>query len=141
MTNILVHPAVEWRVTASNNPAAAYCAIDNHNDTAWSSESPQEPGIWFQMDLGREELVNGLKLVAPGHEHPSAFRIATWDSGTFKWQIVHEQSNNQSLIDVHLKPTRTQFINVQLIEPSELPWAIVHAHVYREMTDWLGPSG
>ncbi len=140
MTNILVHPAVEWRVTASNNPAAAYYAIDNCSDTAWSSESPQEPGMWFQMDLGREELVSGLKLVAPGQEHPFAFRIAAWDSRASKWLIVHEQSNNQSLVNVHLKPTRTQFVNVQLIEPSDLSWAIVHAHVYREMTDWLGPS-
>lgn len=140
MARIIVHPAVEWRVTASNNPNAAYCAIDNRGDTAWSSESMQEPGMWFQMDLGREEWVSGLKLVAAEHEEPFAFRIAVWDTDTSKWQVALEQTDNRSPVDVRFNPVRTQFINIQLIEPSERIWTIRHAHVYREMTDWLGPS-
>lgn len=139
IARVLAHPAVEWRVIASNNPNSSYFAIDNRGDTAWSSESPQEPGMWFQMDLGREEWVSGLRLVAPEHENPFAFRIAAWDTSAAQWKVVHEQMNNLSPVDAKFEAVRTQFINVQLIEPSEQMWAIRHAHVYREMTDWLGP--
>ncbi len=140
IAKILAHPAATWRVTASNNPNAAYFAIDNRGDTAWFCEASQEPGMWFQMDLGREEWVSGLKLVSPGHEDPFAFRIAWWDGSEAKWQTAHEQTNNLAPIDAKFNPARTQFINIQLIEPSEQTWAIRHAHVYREMADWLGPS-
>lgn len=140
IAKIQVHPAAEWRVAASNNPNAAYFAIDNRGDTAWSCEASQEPGMWFQMDLGREEWVSGLKLVSPGHEDPFAFRIAAWDGSANKWQTAHEQTNNLAPIDVKFDPVRTQFINIQLIEPSEQTWAIRHARVYREMLDWLGPG-
>jgi F5/8 type C domain-containing protein len=139
ISKILVHPAVEWHVTASDNQVSASYAIDNRSDTGWSTESRQEPGMWFQMDLGREEVLSGLRLVAPGHSNPLAFRIAAWDSSASRWQMVHEQYDNHSPVDVQFEPARTQFINVQLIEPSDQSWAITHAHVYREMKDWLGP--
>jgi hypothetical protein len=139
ISEILVHPAIEWRANASHNAESAYFAIDNRADTAWTYESLQEPGMWFQLDLGREEWVNGLRLIAPGNENPFAFRIAAWDAGAARWQITHEQTGNLSAVDARFEPVRTQFINIQLIEPHDAPWVIRNLHIYREMQDWLGP--
>ncbi len=140
ISEILLHPAIEWRATASHNAEAAYFAIDNRADTAWAIESSQEPGVWFQLDLGRDEWVNGVRLTAPGNENPFAFRIAAWDTNAWRWQLAHELSGNFSAVEALFEPVRTQFINIQLIEPHDAPWAIRNVHVYREMNDWLGPT-
>lgn len=140
ISEIQVHPAIEWRANASHNAETAYFAIDNCRDTAWMCDAPQEPGVWFQLDLGREEWVNGVRMNAPGNENPFAFRIAIWETSAARWQIAHEQTGNGSAVDAHFELARTQFINIQLIEPYEAPWAIRNLHVYREMKDWLGPS-
>jgi len=142
ISEILAHPGIEWRANASHNAEAAFSAIDNRADTAWAIESPQEPGMWFQLDLGREESVDGVRLTAPGNAaaNPFAFRIAAWIANESKWEVVYGLSQNFEAVDAHFEPVQTQFINIQLIEPHESLWAIRNVHVYREMKDWLSPT-
>lgn len=145
ISEILVHSATSWSATASHNDAAAGQAIDNRAETAWSSEEPQMPGMWFQIDLGREEMVSGLALVArrgPGGEaeNPVSFRIATWNAQTSRWQIAGDRNDNHTAVDVIFTATSTQFINIQLLQPAARPWSIAQARVIREMDTWLGPA-
>lgn len=140
ISEIRLHPGIEWRVNASHHPETAHSAIDNRADTAWASGSPQEPGMWFQLDLGRAEAVEGVRLTAPGNESPLAFRIAAWDAGEWKWQVVFSSSQNFGAVDARFDAVQTQFINIQLVEPHSEPWAIRNLHVYRKMSDWLGPT-
>ncbi len=140
ISEILIHAATPWTASASHNASAAPQAIDNRPDTAWTSGAPQSPGMFFQIDLGRVEQVAGLMLVAPTGEHPAGFRIALWNANANRWQIAYEKSNNTAPVDVIFAATPTQFINIQLIEASDKPWAILHARVIREMENWLGPT-
>ncbi|MCX7841259.1 MAG: discoidin domain-containing protein, partial [Anaerolineae bacterium] len=140
ISEILVHPAVTWNATASHNARAACRAIDNRTETAWTSDAPQTPGMWFQLDLGRVETVSGLTLITPHNEHPAGFRIALWNASANRWQVVCERVNNRAQVEVMFPAQPTQFINIQLTQASRLPWAIQHVHVAREMEDWLGPG-
>jgi hypothetical protein len=54
--------------------------------------------------------------------------------------VVCERKNNRAAVDVSFTPGQTQFINIQLTQASQLPWAIQHVRVAREMETWLGPS-
>lgn len=145
ISEILVHSAATWAASASHNPAAAGLAIDNRQETAWSSQIPQVPGMWFQIDLGRVETVSGLGLTprpAEGgvFENPVSFRVATWNARTGRWQIACERSKNYTPVDVIFSATQTQFINIQLLQAAPHPWSIGQARVIREMDTWLGPS-
>ncbi len=140
ISEILIHPAAEWKVKASHNSDAATLAIDNRNDTAWSSQEPQAAGMWFQIDLGREETVNGIKLIAPAEENPISYRITTWNASARRWQLGHEETNGSAAIEAAFAPTQTQFVNIQLLEASENLWTIQSIQIYREMESWLGPS-
>lgn len=140
ISEILVHPALSWNATASHNARAALRAIDNRTETVWTSEAPQTPGMWFQLDLGRVETVSGLTLIAPPHAHPIGFRIALWNAGLNRWQVVYERVNNRAPVEVMFAAQATQFINIQLTQASRLPWAIQHVHVARELEGWLGPK-
>src|SRR5574341_31019 len=113
ISEIVVHPASEWKADASHNQTAAHYAIDNRADTAWSSQTPQEPGMWFQLDLGRVETVSGIRLIPPLNENPWGFRITTWDAAATQWQVVCEQLNNHAAVDAAFAATQTQFINIQ----------------------------
>ncbi|MEW5721006.1 MAG: discoidin domain-containing protein, partial [Chloroflexota bacterium] len=140
ISEILVHPATAWSANASHNARAAGRAIDNRAETAWASGAAQSPGMWFQLDLGRAEMVSGLTLSAPANENPAGFRITTWNASANRWQVVCERTNNAAPVDVSFTATQTQFINIQLTRASKLQWAIQHAHVAREMEAWLGPG-
>jgi len=140
ISEILVHPALPWNVSASHNARAASRAIDNREETAWTSDAPQTPGMWFQLDLGRVETVSGLTLIAPHDAHPRGFRIALWNASANRWQLVCERANNRAPVDVAFPASQTQFINIQLTQASPLPWAIQHLRVARELEGWLGPN-
>ncbi|MDE3088931.1 MAG: discoidin domain-containing protein [Chloroflexota bacterium] len=140
ISEILIHSAVAWKVSASHNGQAAHQAIDNHPDTAWSSNVPQTASMWFQIDLGRVERVSGILLDASADASPVNFRITTWNAAASRWQIAYEVTNNHVPLDVAFAPTPTQFINLQITAASDQPWTIQHARVIREMETWLGPS-
>jgi hypothetical protein len=140
ISEILVHSATRWTANASHHSHNAHLAIDNLGDTAWSTDAPQATGMWFQIDLGRAEMVSGIMLDSPADENPVAFRITTWNAAASRWQIAYETTNNTAPVDVVFTTTQTQFINVQITASSGKPWAIRRARVIREMETWLGPS-
>jgi hypothetical protein len=52
-----------WKVSASHNPAAAANALSM---TAWNSQAPQEPGMWFQIELPQPAMVTEIQFASTG---------------------------------------------------------------------------
>lgn len=140
ISEILIHPATAWSASASHNGEAADRAVDNLPDSAWTSGRPQEPGMWFQLNLGHEAEVSGLTLTGPAEEAPASFRVSLWDSKASQWQVVYKKQQNTEPVDIVFEPHATQFVNVQLLDAGPRPWTIQRARVVREMDEWLGPS-
>ena len=140
ISEILVHSSPAWTASASHNDKQASFAIDNRGDTAWSSDAAQTTKMWFQIDLGHPEMISGVTLIPPADEHPASYRVAIWNAGANRWQSVAEKLSNAELVDVTFEAIQSQFINIQLLQPSERPWAIQHVRVAREMERWLGPQ-
>jgi hypothetical protein len=140
ISEILIHSANAWTASASHNNQLASHAIDNRPETAWTSGEAQKPKMWFQIDLGNPEMVSGLALVAPNNQNPASYRVAIWNAGANRWQSVAEKLDNPEPLDVAFDAMQTQFINIQLLQPSDQPWSIQHAHVVCEMERWLGPN-
>jgi hypothetical protein len=51
-----------WTVYANSNGSESGKAVDRLRPTRWSSGKPQEPGMFFEVDLGEIVPVNGLTL-------------------------------------------------------------------------------
>jgi len=140
MSDVLIHSATAWTASASHNPAAASRAIDNRGDTQWTSDAPQSPAMWFQIDLGRVEMVSGIALDCPAEHHADSLRITTWNASASRWQIVCEAARADLPMDVGFAATPTQFVNLQLLSAADRPWSIRRVEIEREMETWLSPA-
>ncbi len=52
----------EWRVTAWPNHWDAPLAADNNLTTRWKTWEPIRPGMFYELDFGRPELIDGVML-------------------------------------------------------------------------------
>lgn len=139
ITEVQIHLCPAWHATASNNNDYAQNALDNNPNTAWTTVEPQAPNMWFQLDLGRVESVNGLRLTPPKDEAPGSYRVSVWNQQAGGWQKIAEKQNNTEPINISFAPVQTQYINIQLLQPAELPFAIREVRVTKARTDWAGP--
>lgn len=138
---VQVHLTPPWNATASVNSDAALKAIDNDPDTAWTTEHDlQVPNMWFQLDLGRIENVSGLRVVPLKDEIPLGYLVSVWNHQVGAWQKVSERQNNAEAISISFAHVQTQFINLQLVQAADRPWAICEISVTKAMTDWVGPT-
>lgn len=140
ISEILVHASPAWTANTSHNAKGACHAIDNRDETAWSSETGQTKEMWFSIDLGHSETVSGLTLVSPAEKVAASYRVAAWNASANRWQVVAEKLNNTAPVDLVFDAIQTQFISIQLLQSSDRWWTIQHARVSREMERWLGPN-
>jgi hypothetical protein len=72
-----------WRFQTNFNPGKAYLAADGKLTTRWSTDRPQEPGTFFQINLGRLERVARLRLLAGNSrkDFPRGFSIQSSTDG------------------------------------------------------------
>ncbi|MBI4671761.1 MAG: discoidin domain-containing protein, partial [Chloroflexi bacterium] len=139
ISEVQIHPCPAWHGTASNNNDYAQNAIDNNPNTAWTTVDAQAPNMWFQLDLGRIESVSGLRLTPPKDEMPCGYRVSVWNQQAGGWQKIAEKQANTEPINISFAPVQTQYLNLQLLNPGETPFAIREARVTKAMTDWVGP--
>ncbi|MGB8647446.1 MAG: discoidin domain-containing protein, partial [Anaerolineae bacterium] len=119
IAQVQIHTSPGWSATASTNNDEAMRALDNDPDTAWSTgEMEQKPNIWFQLDLGRVEQLNGLVLISPDNEIPAGYRITVWNQQAGGWQKVAERLDNRDPVTLAWAPVQTQYINIQLLQPA-----------------------
>ena len=55
----LLVPDTTWKLSASHNPAAAPAALSL---TAWSSQTPQAPGMWFQVEMPQPVMLTEIQF-------------------------------------------------------------------------------
>jgi len=139
ISEVQIHPCPAWNATASNNNEYAHNAIDDNATTAWTTVDAQAPNMWFQLDVGRVESVSGLRLTPPKDETPRGYRVSVWNQHAGGWQKIAEKQNNTEVINISFAPVQTQFLNIQLLQLSDEPFAIREARVTKAMTDWVGP--
>ena len=56
----------DWKVTASHNSEMAGYAINSSGMIRWETGAPQQPGMWFQIEMPRPASVTELELSSPG---------------------------------------------------------------------------
>ena len=125
IAEVEVSEAPAWQATASHNPEAAGLAVDRDPATAWSSQVRQEPGMWFEVDMGKERIIEAVEVRSPGRGYAVGYRLLiSRDRQT--WVLVDERARNWKDIEATFTPVSVRYIRVeQTGRPSyNAPWLI-----------------
>ncbi|MDQ7030716.1 MAG: N-acetylmuramoyl-L-alanine amidase [Ardenticatenia bacterium] len=91
--------APPWQATASHNAEEAALAVDRDPDTVWSSQARQAPGMWFEVDMGKERVIEGVEVRSPGRGFAVGYRLLI-SADREQWVVVAERDRNWQDINV-----------------------------------------
>ena len=120
-------------VSASHNnrldgPDNLRQAIDANPYTRWSSRQPQQPGMWFQIDLSQTQTVSQIRLVQDSspRDYPRGYVVRVSTDGQ-AWQTVAEVPQNQQPLDVIFSPRPVRLIRIEQTGSDSIYWWSIHA--------------
>ena len=140
-----------WTVTASHRPLAVHHLVDRDAATQWSTGRSQQPGQWIAVDLGAEEEVARVDLLAiDWQEVPAGLRIdwsrdgQTWTETTVSvshyWGPLFLSGPHPFLrtrrgrVQAIFDPVRARFLRIVQTGTGDHPWSARELFVYRPAT-------
>ena len=136
-------PATPASVFSNVNNAEAGLAVDGDPFTRWSSSRGQEPGMFFQIDLGGDYSVNGFSLFFGSslNDYPRHLKIMGSPDGRL-WQDIQATSQtsyalaeNQIIKKTYyfFSPVPIRYLKlVQLGKDPVYWWSIYELEVYEK---------
>jgi hypothetical protein len=103
---------VPWTAQASHNQNDVGLALDNDPATFWDSSAAQEPGMWFQVDLGRALVLDRVKVSSPGRGFAVGYKIELSEDGQ-DWHLVAQADKNWTDLDVAFAPCRARYLRLE----------------------------
>jgi hypothetical protein len=148
-------PPDGWTVTASIRSSAAPLLLDGDASTGWSTGAVQAPGQALTLDLGREDVVSRLDLLAlDWQEVPAGFRVDASLDGSV-WTTVRAVpsywgplffSEHHAFLKVRrgrvqaaFPPTRLRWIRIVQTGTSDRAWAAREIFLYGPGPPWPPP--
>jgi hypothetical protein len=124
--------------TASHYADDAHKAIDAQVTTAWNTRSvKQEPGMWFEVDMGSMRKIQRIVLEHPANQQPRGYLVRV-STDKQAWQEVGRNDDNWGTLDVEFPPVSARYIYVETTAPSEYhPWGIAEFVVWRSSPVWV----
>jgi mono/diheme cytochrome c family protein/glucose/arabinose dehydrogenase len=124
-----------WKVTSSHNAPAAGGGL---NISGWSTNAPQEAGMWFQIELPTAAMLTEIEFESPQSQsagsggppaagtYPRSYRVQMSADG-HNWSTpVAEGQGSRSPTIISFPPTRGKFIRITLTSsaPESPAWAV-----------------
>ena len=104
--------------------------------SAWTSGRDQQPGEFFQIDLGAQTRFNHLKLDAgyPGDLFPVAYQVEVSDDGQTFLEVAQGEGGAQpepGITDIYLdKIADARYVKISLTQEGARWWRIASANLY-----------
>ena len=118
-----------WKASASNGPSNAAKAINGRND---SCDNPNQPGRWFQLDLGEPHTVTSLVLRSSNSDrYPRAWELTlSLDGKTWSNPAAVGKGESATTV-ISTEPVVGRFFRItQTGEDPHHRWSIVDARVF-----------
>jgi len=127
-----------WKVTASHNSRAAPGALDY---TRWTSDAPQQPGMWIQIALPRPVMLTEIEFDsppvaggrggAPAATFPRAYRVEVSTDGA-TWSAVAEGQGSGRVTSIAFAPVRASVVRIMQTAALEnaLVWSVERLRLY-----------
>jgi hypothetical protein len=78
---------LDWRLRAWPNPWEIQLAFDNSLATRWRSGEVARPGMYVDVDFGREESVDEVRLVVSSDFEQTRLQVESFDPSS-KWEKI-----------------------------------------------------
>ncbi len=134
-----------WKLTASDNAAAAANAIGTNATARWDTGAPQRPGMWFQIELPEptrvaelqlDSSVAGVRLFGRGMIQagpPAGYRVQVSTDGSAWSDPVATGTGTAPTTVITFAPVEARFIRITQTSAAGTTqgWAIQRLRVYR----------
>jgi hypothetical protein len=102
-------------------------AIDGKPETRWSSRIPQQPGMWFEIDLNQVRTVRGVALDTAGSpkDYPRGYAVSL-SSDRSRWTEVARAPQNDRALDIEFSPTPGRYIRIEQTGQDAVYWWSIH---------------
>ncbi len=102
-------------------------AIDNNPATRWSTLQPQQPGMWFQIDLGELRTVSQIRLDNGGSplDYPRGYILRVSTDGQ-SWTSVAEKPANDRPLEVTFTSRQIRFVRIEQTGRDPVYWWSIH---------------
>jgi hypothetical protein len=102
-------------------------AIDGKPETRWSSRIPQQPGMWFEIDLNQVRTVRGVALDTAGSpkDYPRGY-VVSLSSDRNRWSEVARTPANDRALDIEFSPYPARYIRIEQTGQDAVYWWSIH---------------
>lgn len=103
-----------YEATASRNAARAGRALDGDIGTRWDTGAFQEPGQWFQLDLGGQMAVRGIYLDTSRSEndYPRGYEVYVFTDESGLGGPVASGEGDKAVMEITWEPVRGRFLRI-----------------------------
>lgn len=123
-----------WKITASST---ALQGVGSTKDPSyafsfkgWKTETAQEPGMWFQVELPKERNLTEIQFNSGDKEFPKKYTVSLSTDGK-SWKQVANGSGEKGMNTIQWKSVEnTRFLKIEANESGEEPWAMKSLTVY-----------
>jgi mono/diheme cytochrome c family protein/glucose/arabinose dehydrogenase len=138
---VLLLPESTWKTSASHN---ADDAAGGLNYEGWSTRSPQQSGMWYQVELPAPVLLTEIEFTSPtqggGRSGPPpvgtyarAYQVhVSVDGREWGAAVVEGQGDGVTTV-IAFEPVRARFVRITLTASPDAapPWTIQRLRLYR----------
>jgi hypothetical protein len=103
-------------------------AIDGNPYTRWSTQQPQRPGMWLQIDLGEVRTVSQVRLdneQSPA-DYPRGYVVKVSQNGR-DWTTVAQNPLNDRPLNVTFSPREVRLIYIEQTGSDPGYWWSIHS--------------
>ncbi|PZE20024.1 ThuA domain-containing protein [Paenibacillus xerothermodurans] len=127
-------PKSDWTFTHSergtgddtNNPSDVKHVIDGKINTRWDSGGNQQPGQWFQVNMGSVNGINEVIVDASGHnqDYARGYTIEVSKDGQNWKQVAANEDNTDVKIVAQFAPVKAQYVRITQTGSAQNWWSI-----------------
>jgi tetratricopeptide (TPR) repeat protein len=122
----LVKPGPNWSVSSHPGGLTPEAAIDGNRHTRWMSEEAQQPGMWFQVDLGAPTKLCRVAFDFAGdlsldyHGYPRRYVVELSADGATWRTVAQADGLRDDFANVAFKPSAVRCVRIR--QEGTEPW-------------------
>ncbi len=117
-----------WALFASADPINTRAAVDNNSSTRWATQTAQQPGQFFQIDMLKSQRFNKIVLASEANpnDYPRGYNVFVSGDGV-KWgSPVASGAGNSATTTISFATRDARYIRIEQTGSDPYYWWSIH---------------